>query len=122
MRSGNRIALSAMVDLVDLVVISVNPTFDVLQSRVVLPRPLPQLVHNIEELFSPAVTLIVSDYFVVSVVLESIFQVAGDNIPSDPPAREVIKRREAPRECKRRFLHDRRSNRDRKMLGVASQR
>ena len=71
------VALSDVMDLVDLGVVAVQSPNTVLQQRAVVPGPLPQLVGHIDVLVGPAVALVMFLQIVVPEVTGGVGQRAG---------------------------------------------
>ena len=76
----------------------------VVRDRVVVPRALPQLVEHVEVLVGELVAAVVRDLAVEAEVACGVRQVARDDVPAEPPLREVVEGRRASSERERRLV------------------
>lgn len=121
MGSFDRVALSHVMDVVNLVEVTVNPCLPILKKRAVVPRVLPELVSDGHILLGPLVSLIVRRESLAKVVC-SIGQRIRDDIPGNAPPRRVIKGRNLASEIEGVFLHNVTRKGQPKMLRVVRQR
>ena len=85
--------------------------------RVVLPASFPQLVHDLHVFVGDVVAMVVRVLRVHPHPLGRAVEVAGHDVPSDPPARQMVQRRHPAREWIRRLERERAGHAKSEMLG-----
>src|SRR5689334_11079522 len=96
--------LSGMLNPVDLAWIGIDPTLAVAQNRIVLPAAFPQLVDDLHVLLGRLITIVVLRLLIEARAACGAVEIAGDDVPADPPTREMIERRHAAGEKIRRLV------------------
>ena len=117
MDSGHLVVRAVVVDRVHLGGVGVDSALPVLDDGAILPRTLPELVDDLHEFIGEVVALVVSQLARVAQVPRGGFEVAGDNVPADAPACEVVKRGELAGQCVGLFVGQRAGHREPEVLG-----
>ena len=76
----------------------------VAQHRVVVPAAFPELVEDLEILFCRIVAGVMVRLLFHAHAAGGAVEIAGDDVPADPPLGQVIQRRHAPRQKERRLV------------------
>ena len=82
-------------DPMHLARIGIKAARAVAQNRVVLPAAFPELVHHLHIFFGSVVALVVLDLLRQAHAARRAVEIAGDDVPADPPAGEMVQRRHA---------------------------
>lgn len=96
--------LPFVLDRVNLGRVGVDAMRPVQNDGVVVPGPVPQLVHHFQVLVGDVVAIIVPDLSVQPDVPRAAVQIRGDDVPADAAVGEVVKRRHTPREDERMLV------------------
>ena len=117
MRARDAVVLADVVDVAHLAGVAVDAELPVRDDGVVVPGSLPQLVDDVEELVGDLVAAVVRDLAVESEVPGRVRQIGGDDVPADPPARQVVERRHPSCERERRLVARREGDPEAEVLG-----
>jgi hypothetical protein len=104
MRSRDLVVLPHMVDVAHLRRVGVHPVLDVLDYRVVVPGPFPQLVEHLEVIVGDFVAVVVVDLVAQPEVARRVGQVRGHHVPRDPALGEMVQSGHAAGEGERWFV------------------
>jgi hypothetical protein len=99
-----------------------HPLRAVTQHRLVFPAALPQLVDDLHVFFGDLVARVVLRLSRISHTLGGAVQIAGDDVPADAPAGQMVECRKPARQCVRMFVRDRASNPEAQISGDVSHR
>src|ERR1700758_3948861 len=98
MASVNPKVLTLMMDVVNFGRIGVDLLPPIFQHRVIFPARLPQLVADLEVFVGEVVALVVIEEPGAPEVAARTFEIGCDDVPRDSALRQVIERRDLPRE------------------------
>ena len=121
-RALDPVALALVEDLVDLVGVGEQARALVLAQRVLVPGSLPELVGDFGVLVGPAVALVVIFERRVAEVAVAVVLGAGDDVPGDPAAADVVERRHLAGEVRRVLLEGVRGDRQADVAGLGGER
>ena len=93
------------------------PAGAVAQHGAVLPARLPQFVDRDHVVFGDVVAFVVAGLLGPAHAARGTFQIAGDDVPADPPARQVIQRAHAAGERVGMFVGQRAGDAEAEVLG-----
>ena len=81
-----------------------NPARAVAQDRIVLPASFPELVNHFHIFIGHVVAVVMPGLLFLARAARGAVEIAGHDVPSDPPLGEVIERRHAPRKSVGRLV------------------
>ncbi|MNL04725.1 hypothetical protein D3C87_1253000 [compost metagenome] len=98
------IELALVLDLVHFVRLRVDPLLRIVEYRAVFPTAFQEFVEHLQVLVGLVITTVMLDLFAQAHGLGGAVEIAGDDVPADTPATQVIQRRQAAGEQIRGFV------------------
>src|SRR5215213_6542298 len=104
MNGINPVVLSCMLNPMHLAWVGIDPALAVAHNCAVLPAAFPELVDDLHVLLGRLVPVVVLGLPGQAHAACGTVEIAGDDVPTDPPACEMIERRHAAGEKIRRLV------------------
>ncbi|MNC15517.1 hypothetical protein D3C75_633390 [compost metagenome] len=98
------IELALVLDLVHFVRLRVDPLPWIVEHRAVFPTAFQEFVKHLQVLIGLVIAAVMLDLFAQTHGLGGAVEIAGDDVPADPPTAQVIQGRQAAGEQIRRFV------------------